>query len=140
MLSLIHKKMVMVEIIVLFDGECNLCHNFVKFIIKHSKKRNWKFQPLQSPSSKILSNKYPIKRDAFDTVYVIKNAVLYDKSNAVLIVLTSFGGIWNLSYICYLLPKKIRDYIYLHIAKYRFKLFGRSKSCMLPSENFSDRV
>ncbi len=131
--------MVMDEIIVLFDGECNLCHNFVKFIIKHSKRRNWKFHPLQSPSTNILSDKYTLKKDTFDTVYVIKNAILYDKSNAVLIVLTSLGGIWNLSYICHLLPKKIRDYIYLYIAKNRFKLFGRSNSCMLSSENVSDR-
>ncbi len=124
--------------IILFDGECNLCNNFIKFIIKHDKKQHWKFSPLQSSFSKKLSENYHFNQEVLDTVYVIHNHILYDKSKAVLIVITSLSGIWKLSYLIYLLPLKLRDYLYLHIARNRFRLFGKSTSCMLPSNDLSE--
>ncbi len=124
--------------IILFDGECNLCNNFIRFIIKHDKKQFWRFSPLQSSFSKKLSKKYHFNSEQLDSVYVIKNNILYNKSNAVLTVLTNLGGIWNLSYIFYLLPVKLREYFYLRIAKNRFRFFGKSTSCMLPPYDLSE--
>ena len=39
------------KMIILFDGVCNLCEGFVKFVIQHDSKSYFMFAPLQSEYS-----------------------------------------------------------------------------------------
>jgi predicted DCC family thiol-disulfide oxidoreductase YuxK len=44
--------------IILFDGVCNLCNTSVQFVIKHDKKRSFRFVALQSDLAQRLSHWY----------------------------------------------------------------------------------
>ncbi len=73
-----------------------------------------------------------------DTVYVV---VEYDqpaerllaRSDAILFLLKHLGGIWKLAAVGRILPRTIRDGIYGLVARNRYRVFGKSEACMLPS-------
>src|ERR1035437_1260844 len=113
-----------------FDGVCNLCNGVVKFIIKRDKKAKFKFASLQSVSGQNILKQYNLSIDNLESFILIKDNKFYNKSSAGLMVLKELGGWWKLLYAFIIIPKPIRDFIYDLIAKRRYKIFGRSDTCM----------
>ena len=94
------------------------------------KDKVFKYTPLQGEFVKSLD--IP---DNIDSIIFYQDGNTYYKSNAILKILRSLGGIWVLSNVFYIIPRVIRDYIYDLIAKYRYKMFGIMESCRMPSED-----
>ena len=42
------------------------------------------------------------------------------------------GGIWGWARAAYVIPRPIRDFFYDLFARYRYRLFGKYDSCLLP--------
>lgn len=120
--------------IILFDGVCNLCNRFVKFIIVKDRLNKFHFSPLQKESTKELLRKFNIDFSKLDTVIYIKDEEVFAKSSAALHVLKDIGGIWKLFFVFIIVPKFIRDFIYSIVVRNRYRIFGKSDSCMIPSE------
>lgn len=120
------------ERIILFDGECNFCDQSVQFIIKRDPNEHFKFASLQSDIGKKLMNKYNAPSD-IDSFVLIECNNCYFKSSAALRVCKNLKGAWKLSYFLLVVPKPLRDFFYGIIAKNRYKWFGKTESCKLPS-------
>ncbi len=125
--------------IIFFDGTCNLCESSVKFIIKRDVKRRFKFVPFQSEAGKLLLEKNNYSNESFDTLVLLKNDKIYTKSSAVLLILKELNKLWILFYIFVLIPKFIKDPIYLFISKNRYKWFGKKAGCIVPPKEIKDR-
>lgn len=125
--------------IILFDGICNLCNGFVNLIIRFDSKERFVFSSLQSDYARNILHTESKEENDFNTVYLIKNGSHYEKSNAVLMILTSLPYLWKACYIFYLMPKSIRDYIYDFIARRRYSFFGKKDKCIIPPENIKSR-
>jgi len=119
---------------ILFDGVCNLCSNSVKFIIKRDKEALFKFAPLQSDIGIQLLRKYDVTTHGIDTFIYIRNEKALTRSTAALFVLKDLGGIWSCLFLFIVFPKFIRDFFYGLIAKSRYRIWGRTESCMIPDE------
>ena len=81
----------MKENIILFDGECNLCDNTIRYIIKNDKLKVFKFSSLQSDFAKnlLISNKI---KDSGETVILFyENSFI--ESDAMLIIFKKFKRI-----------------------------------------------
>ena len=126
--------------IILFDGYCNLCSFWAQFIIKHDKKHIFKFIPLQLDQAKELLNDFSIQTELQpDSIVYLENARLYYKSTALLKIIKQLGGFWSILYLCIVLPKFLRNWIYDIIAKYRYSWFGKRNNCYIPKmKNESD--
>lgn len=125
--------------IILFDGVCNLCNSFVKFIIKQDKKSKFKIASLQSDIAIDLLEKRGFANFPNNSiVYITKDKVFF-KSEAVLFILYKLGYPWKALYIFNLLPKLIRDSLYNVIARNRYRLFGKKDQCMIPVDKIKDR-
>ncbi len=125
--------------IVLFDGVCNLCNNSIQFIIKRNKKQNLFYASLQSDAAQDILLQLQIKKFNLDSIILIENGILYQKSTAILKVCKHLNGGWRLCYGFIIIPKCIRDYSYSVIASNRYKWFGKSESCMVPTEKLKSR-
>ncbi len=125
--------------IILFDGVCNLCNGFVKFIIKRDPKAKFKFASLQSEIGQSLLYKFGLPTDDFHSFVYIKGDKYFIKSSAALNVLKDMGGIWNLFFAFIIIPKFIRNFFYDIISKTRYQLFGKRNSCMVPSSEIKQR-
>ncbi len=123
--------------IVLFDGVCNLCNSSVRFIIKHDSKAIFYFASQQSKYGKDLIKKH--KLESFDSIILIRDDMIFLYSDAALEISKELDRGLKYIYIFRFIPKSIRDKIYKLIAKYRYIVFGKKESCMLPSKEIESR-
>ncbi|HUH52406.1 MAG TPA: DCC1-like thiol-disulfide oxidoreductase family protein [Flavobacterium sp.] len=119
--------------IILFDGVCNLCNNFVQTIIKHDKSDEYRFASLQSDYGQKLQNYLGIDPTQTKSVILYEPGVAYFlKSEAALEIVNSFGGAYVLLRIFNVFPKFLSNAVYDFVAINRYKWFGKQESCMLP--------
>ena len=119
--------------IILFDGICNLCNSTINFVIKKDKRNIFKFATLQSETGKSLLSEFKIDRMKTDSIVLIDGNKTYVKSDAALHIAKNLSGAYPLLYGFFVLPRFIRDRIYDHIARNRYKWFGKKEECMIPS-------
>ena len=125
--------------IILFDGACNLCNNSIQFIIKRNKKQNLFYTSLQSDASQDILLQFQIEKVNFDSIILVENGKIHQKSTAILKISRHLKGGWKLCYGFIIIPKCIRDYLYTIIASNRYKWFGKRESCMIPTEELKSR-
>lgn len=125
--------------IILFDGVCNLCNNSIQFIIKRDKKQRFLYASLQSDAAQSILLQFQLKNSDFDSIILIENGKVYQKSTAILKITKHLNSVWKLSYGLIIIPKFIRDFIYTIIAKNRYKWFGKREVCMIPTEELKMR-
>jgi predicted DCC family thiol-disulfide oxidoreductase YuxK len=119
--------------IILFDGVCNFCNSSINFVIDRDTNNRFVFAPLQEPAGSKLLKQYHLPASNFDSVVLIKNGKVYKKSSAALEIARHLDGIWPLLYVFKIVPGFIRDTVYDVIAKNRYKWFGRTDACRLPT-------
>lgn len=121
--------------VILFDGYCNLCSWSVRFIIKRDQRDYFRFASLQSTIAKQILKDFDLPPEYDQSVILIQHHKIYFKSDAALQISKSLKGFWKYLYYFVYLPKKLRDLLYMIIAKYRYKLFGKKESCFVPDES-----
>ena len=114
--------------VILFDGICNLCNGSVDFVLKHDRKKQFMFIPLQSEKAKCIIHHYKISNDT-DSVILISMDRIYAESDAILEITGMLGYPWKLGKVATLMPRKLRNMIYRLIAKSRYRLFGKRDFC-----------
>ena len=90
--------------LILFDGVCNLCNGFVQFVIRHDKKKKFKFSSLQSSFSQaLIAENYPELKE-MKTIAYITNGEMMVRSTAALYILKDLGGIFSLTFGAMIIP------------------------------------
>lgn len=121
--------------ILLYDGVCGFCNKSVQTILAHDKHGTLKFAPLQSPLGINILATHQLKN--IDSVVFVDRSQaterVYVRSNAALKVADYLGGWWKGLLIFRLVPRPLRDLFYDLFARYRYKIFGKYESCMLPA-------
>ena len=125
--------------IILFDGVCNFCNSSVNFIIKHDTKKHFLFASLQSDVAKEILLQLDKKKLIEDSIVLIQDGKLYQKSTAALKISRKLNGLYPIIYAFTIVPLFIRDGLYDIIAKNRYKWFGKKDSCMIPSTKIKNR-
>jgi predicted DCC family thiol-disulfide oxidoreductase YuxK len=118
--------------VILFDGVCNLCSNAVQFVIKRDKNNLFKFASLQSSFGQALLNQFHLPTHELGSFILFQKNKVYTKSTGALMVAKQLSGIWPLLYAFIIIPRFIRDAVYDHIARNRYKWFGKKEECWLP--------
>ena len=118
--------------IILFDGVCNFCNASINFVIDHDTARRFRFASLQSDIGQQILTENRRSVSDFDTVLLVREGKLYEKSTAALEIARYLRG-WSWLYSFRVIPRFIRDAIYNLIAKNRYNIFGKSESCRIPT-------
>lgn len=125
--------------IVFFDGVCQLCNRSVNFLIKQDKKNVLKFASLQSAYAQNVVPKALLNHEKLDSIIVYTDGKFYDRSTAVLKLCKILGGLCSVFLIGYLLPRYIRDGLYSFIANNRYRWFGKTDQCRVPTAELKKR-
>lgn len=125
--------------VLLFDGVCNLCNGFVQWVIKRDGLARFKFGPLQSPVSQALLEQAGWSGKFLDSFVYIRQGVAYDRSDAALRAISDLGGVYGAAKALLIFPKGLRDAVYSMIARNRYRMFGKSESCMIPTPELRAR-
>jgi predicted DCC family thiol-disulfide oxidoreductase YuxK len=125
--------------ILLYDGVCGLCNRMNQFVLRHDQAGVFRFASLQSALAGRILARHGADAADLDTVYVVVNPDQPDehllaRSEAVIFVLKQLGGFWGLAgFVLRFKPRFLRDLGYRVVARNRYRFFGRSETCFLPS-------
>ncbi len=126
--------------IILFDGYCNLCSGFVRWLIRQDKSARFQFLTLQSDEAvqlmKISESENRPQNDP-NSVILYHDGFIRERSEAVLEIFKILGGIWRLMLPFKYLPLAWRDKLYNFVARNRYLWFGRRNQCMIPDKEGS---
>ena len=99
----------------------------------------FRFAALQSDFGAAQLQKFGMPQGEMNSVVLIKDGRLYQKSNAALEIAKNLSGLWPALYIFKALPRLLRDWIYDLIAGNRYRLFGKRDACMIPTPELKSR-
>ncbi len=130
--------------IVLYDGVCGLCNRAVQFLLQRDRHDRFRFASLQSDFAARLLERHGIDHTKLDTVYAVvhhgeSNETVLAKSDAFLLFAQVLGGVWGLARVGRLIPRVVRDRLYDLVANNRYRVFGKSESCMLPDPAYKHK-
>lgn len=131
--------------ILYFDGVCKLCNGFISFLIKRDKKKALYFSPLQSDQAQASLPQEHTIEPLSSLVYMRGGESpdhppqIYTESTAALLAISELGWPYKIILSFLILPKFFRDTIYRIIAKNRYKIFGKSDACRVPTPEEASR-
>ena len=118
--------------IVVFDGVCVLCNRFFNWLIKNDKDKKFMYTNFQSDFSK----KNNLKLKDINSVAVIKtNGEKIYKVQAVYYILKKIDRYFIVRILLKLLPLFLTNICYDIIANFRYRIFGKYETCIIPNEN-----
>lgn len=119
--------------IIYYDGECALCHNIIRVLLKLDSKKKFKFSSLSSLKYK--------NKNLPDSIILKLNDKTYFEGKAVIQILKNLSFSWRvIGNIIDILPTNILNYFYRLISKNRKQLFIKNiNSCPKIPDHFKDR-
>jgi predicted DCC family thiol-disulfide oxidoreductase YuxK len=131
--------------LLLYDGVCALCNGVVQFLMKRDKQDRFRYAPLQSDLGREVLARFEI-RSFPDGVILLTDALtasekLYHRSNAIGASLRLLGGPWTgIGKALEMVPRRLREWGYGIVARFRYRLFGRYVTCPVPSPDQRGRL
>ena len=125
--------------VIVFDGVCNLCNRWVRFLLPRDRNGVFQFAHCQSEYGGAVLRRLSEKPDDPSTVVLMHCDKVYLRSSAVLRALAALGGLWRGVLLLLIIPRPMRDMVYSFIARRRYRWFGRTESCALPEPGWKDR-
>ncbi|MDC8015808.1 thiol-disulfide oxidoreductase DCC family protein [Tahibacter soli] len=118
--------------VIVFDGVCLLCSRWVGFVLRHDRTARIRFAAMQSASGRALLARHGLDADDPLSFLYVADGRSWQDSDAILRVLTGFGGAWRLAGAARVIPRALRDAGYRLIARNRYRWFGRRDVCLVP--------
>jgi predicted DCC family thiol-disulfide oxidoreductase YuxK len=120
--------------ILFFDGVCNLCNAAVRFVIRQDRSARLRFASLQSAAGQAAQAAVRERLGRVpDSLILLENGRYHTESAAALRLASRLDGGWKLLGWLRILPAFLRDPLYRLIARRRYRWFGRSEACLIPS-------
>lgn len=124
---------------IVFDGVCLLCNGWVKFLLRHDRRGRYRFAAMQGQAGRALLQQHGLDPDDPLSFLLVDADGAWTDSDAIVRVLSGLGGFWRLATLARVLPRGVRDIGYRLIARNRYRWFGRTEHCMLPTPQQRER-
>lgn len=125
--------------IVLFDAVCKLCTGWSKFLVEHDTHAKFKLCSVQSMQGQAILQALDMPTDEFDTMLLLDNGQVYEKSDAFLKIMQQLPMPFNAVAIGSWVPKTIRNWAYDYVASRRYQWFGKHDQCVVPNAQIRSR-
>ena len=137
--------------VILFDGVCNFCNSTIQLIIDNERAPELRFAPLQSAIAEALLERVfgeveakRLLRGATgagdpDSVVLIEDGRGDTHSTAALRVVGRLRAPLRWLSALVVVPRAIRDAVYRWIGRNRYRWFGKSEACRIPTPELRAR-
>lgn len=119
--------------VMLYDGVCGLCAKSVRWILHHERDHAIVFAPLQGETAAALREQHPEIPEQLSTVVYIDNGRVHLRSKAFLHMTKHLRAPWRWMHAFRWWPAILGDIGYRIVASLRYKMFGKSDTCEIPS-------
>ncbi len=128
-----------VEPMLLFDGDCGLCERTVRFILQHERDDAIHFAALNSETGRALLERHGLAETMSNSVIYIEGGTAHARSSAVIALSPHLRAPWSWLRAARCVPRPLRDLVYRGIARVRYRVFGRTTMCMVPTPDCAHR-
>ncbi len=118
--------------VVLYDGECGLCHRAVKFLLARDRRQLW-YAPLQGETAAKLRAEHPEIPTTLESVVLVDGGRVHLRSKAFLYGARYLTRPWRWAYHFRWLPALLLDLAYRVIARIRYRVWGKFDTCTMPT-------
>lgn len=127
--------------VIVYDGVCLLCSRWVRFLLAHDRDGRYRFASMQSDAGRGLLQSHGLDPDSPLSMLLVEGGHGYTDTTAIARVLRGLPHRrWHgLSTLMLLVPRALRDPTYRFVASRRYRLFGRSEQCFVPTEEQRSR-
>jgi predicted DCC family thiol-disulfide oxidoreductase YuxK len=137
--------------VVLFDGLCNLCNGMIQFVVDHERSPSLTFAPLQSELAKeLLERAFGADKTRQliggatgegdpDSIVLVDGIEGWTHSSAALRVARHLRAPYRWLAVLLLVPRPLRDMVYRWIGRNRYRWFGKSETCRVPTPELRAR-
>ena len=127
--------------VVLFDGVCNLCSAWVRFVVDRDPAGRFRFASLQSPLGRRLLGVHGLAVPEGDpsSIVLLEGGRVYQQSSAVLRVWAQLASPLRWLSVLRLVPRPLRDLVYRFVARNRYRWFGKAEACLVPTPELRAR-
>ena len=125
--------------LILYDGECNLCHSVVQKIIVFDNKDVFRFLAQNSEKGQIVCQSHGVKNTLESIILISPTGKKLEKSAAVFAIAAQLPKRFLWIHFFRLFPTSLCDRFYDYIARKRYFWFGKSSTCLLPTPEIKHR-
>jgi predicted DCC family thiol-disulfide oxidoreductase YuxK len=118
--------------VIVYDGFCHLCSGWARFHHRHPARPPFDLVAMQSQRGRELLNSHGVDPDDPTTFLVLDGGKTFTQSDAAIQVMIASGGLWRLASLARWVPRRLRDGLYVLVARNRYRWFGKLTSCYLP--------
>lgn len=126
--------------IIVFDATCVLCSANAQFVLRHDRSARFRLASMQGRIGAELYRRCGIDPDNPETLIVVEQGAVLRNSDAALAIYSGLGWPWKTLAFLRIIPRALRDPLYLWIARHRYRIFGRRETCWVPSPEYADRM
>jgi len=119
--------------LVLYDGVCGLCSLSVRALVRLDVDRKLRYAPLQGKTAARLRLLYPSIPTKLDSFVYINETLVSLRSRAFVHMAKQFHYPWRAFSWLWVIPSPLADLFYRVIAKFRYRLWGKTEHCEIPS-------
>jgi predicted DCC family thiol-disulfide oxidoreductase YuxK len=118
--------------VMVFDGVCNLCSGYVRFVTAVDRQGLIRFAAMQSPLGRSLCEANGV--DPFDpaTFLFFDQGRALEGTDAIAAMLARLPRPWRWLRFLVVIPRPLRDGVYRWTARNRYRLLGKRHTCMIP--------
>lgn len=125
--------------LIVFDGVCVLCSGFFRFMLARDRSQRFRFATAQSPLGQAMYRDLGLPTDDFDTNLVIVDGRIHQRLDAFAVAMSALGWPWRALAVARAIPEPLKSWAYYRIARNRYKIFGRTETCLIPTADLRSR-
>ena len=126
--------------VTVMDGTCVLCSMGARLIARFDRKGEFRIARVETPLGAALFRHYGLTPDDPESWLLIVDGRAYTSLDAMIRAGRQVGGLGLLLQPLRLLPRRAQDWLYIRLARNRYRLFGRGDMCALPDPALQARL
>lgn len=126
--------------IAVMDAQCAICSWGARMIHRLDRVGTTRICPIQSPLGTALLRHYGLNPQDPTSWLFLDAGTAHTDFEAVIHAGRRFGGLGLLTQGLRLIPRRLRDWLYIRLARNRYRLFGRADLCALPDPALQRRI
>ncbi|MFH1119443.1 MAG: DCC1-like thiol-disulfide oxidoreductase family protein [Bacteroidota bacterium] len=125
--------------LVIFDGNCSLCNSLVGLLLKFDRNKKIHFTSVNSSVFMQAIDNLNTNEKPPPSLFYINQKGVFTQSEAFLEIALNMGVFPVIIRIISLIPVAFRDVVYRFVARNRYRWFGNTEQCIIPSQQDADR-
>lgn len=124
---------------VLYDGVCVICSAAFRFVAARDPEARFKFTAVQDRLGQRMAGLLGIDAVMPESNAVVIDGIAYMKFDAAIQVLARlprYGWARHLRHV----PRGLRNWVYDRVARNRYRLFGKTETCLVPGPELRRHV